>query len=74
MNREMNPIIRFQIKPTRKSAIHAKCAECFGCTPEHLEPGFRQSISSCTSKACPLHSFRPYRANSMTLTKKKELV
>ena len=63
MSRIDNPILRFERKPTRKNAIHAKCAECFGCTPKHLEPGFRQSILACTSKACPLYRFRPYRTN-----------
>jgi|7_EtaG_2_1085326.scaffolds.fasta_scaffold00024_90 hypothetical protein len=71
MKREANPIIRFQDNPTRKNAIHAKCAECFGCTPKHLEPSFRQSISACTTKACPLYYFRPYRANSMGVTAKR---
>jgi hypothetical protein len=56
---KFNPILRFENKPnSRKAAIDAKCAECFGCTPDHLEKGFKESISSCSS----LHGFRPYQA------------
>jgi len=58
-----NPIEQFQSHPlSRAYAIRAKCAECVGCTPEHLEKGFKESISSCSSYSCPLHRFRPYQA------------
>ena len=60
---EINPIIRLRAKPSRTNAIKAKCAECMGCTADHLERGFRELIRACTSKACPLHSYRPYQAN-----------
>jgi hypothetical protein len=61
---KFNPILRYMKNPSsRKLAINAKCAECFGCTPDHLEKGFRESISSCSSESCPLHRFRPYQAN-----------
>ena len=62
MKPNQNPIKRFQRTPTRKNAIDAKCAECMGCSSDYLEPGFRESISTCSSKGCPLYSFRPYRA------------
>ena len=58
-----NPICQFQRHPlSRAYAIRAKCAECVGCTPNHLERGFKDSISSCSSYSCPLHRFRPYQA------------
>ena len=59
---KFNPILRFENKPnSRKLAHDAKCAECFGCTRDHLEKGFKESISSCSSYSCPLHRFRPYQ-------------
>ena len=59
---KFNPILRFENKPnSRKLANDAKCAECFGCTRDHLEKGFKESISSCSSYSCPLHRFRPYQ-------------
>ena len=58
-----NPIEQFQSHPlSRAYAIRAKCAECVGCTPNHLEKGFKESISYCSSFSCPLHEFRPYQA------------
>ena len=58
-----NPIEQFQDRPlSRAYAIRAKCAECVGCTSNHLEKGFKESISYCSSYSCPLHRFRPYRA------------
>ena len=60
---EINPIIRLRAKPSRVNAIKAKCAECMGCTEYHVERGFRELIRACTSKACPLHAYRPYQAN-----------
>ena len=60
---KFNPIEQFLRNPhSRTKAIHAKCAECVGCTSNHLEKGFKESISSCSSYACPLHGFRPYRS------------
>ena len=59
---KFNPILRYMENPTsRKAAIDAKCAECVGCTPDHLEKGFKESISSCSSYSCLLHGFRPYQ-------------
>lgn len=57
-----NPIQQFMNKQTRQRAIKAKCAECVGCTPTHVEAGFKQTIHECTAKACPLFKFRPYQA------------
>ena len=62
---EMNPIVQFAANPgSRAAAIKAKCAECFGCTSNHLERGFRDSISDCSSYSCPLHSFRPFQVKT----------
>ena len=59
---ESNPIKQFEANPTSKAyAIKAKCAQCFGCTEDYLEPGFRHSISSCMSYSCPLHGLRPFQ-------------
>ena len=59
---ETDPIKQFLAKPnSRTLAIKAKCAECMGCTLNHLEKGFRESISNCSSLSCPLHGHRPYQ-------------
>ena len=60
--RNSNPIQQFINNSTSRAyAIRAKCAECVGCTPNHIEKGFKESISSCSSYSCPLHRFRPYK-------------
>ena len=60
--RRNNPLQRFLLNPSSRAyAIKAKCAECVGCTSNHLEKGFKESISSCSSYSCPLHRFRPYQ-------------
>ena len=59
---KFNPIEQFQKNPSSKvRGIKAKCAECVGCTPNHLEKDFKESISSCSSYSCPLHGLRPYQ-------------
>jgi hypothetical protein len=59
---QSNPILQLKKNPRSRSlAIKAKCAECFGCSEDHLEKGFKDSISSCSSYSCPLHRFRPYQ-------------
>lgn len=58
-----NPLAKFAARPTRGNAIKAKCAECVGSTLERAEPGFRRLIRECTSRSCPLYSFRPYQAS-----------
>ena len=67
---EINPILRLRAKPSRVNAIKAKCAECMGCTADDVERGFRELIRACTSRACPLHSYRPYQANLSTKSPK----
>jgi hypothetical protein len=58
-----NPIEQFKELPSSRAyAIKAKCAECVGCTSNHIEKGFRESISSCSCYSCPLYRFRPYQA------------
>jgi len=60
---KFNSIRRFEKNgPSRTLAINAKCAECFGCTRDHLEKGFKEAISDCSAYSCSLHSFRPYQA------------
>lgn len=60
---ETNPLRQFAANPTsRVYAIKAKCAECVGCTLDHLEPGYSSSIRDCSSYSCPLYNFRPYRS------------
>lgn len=71
MNGEMNPIKRYLKRPTRKNAIDAMCVHCMGGTANHLEAGFRQSISACSSKGCPLYRFRPF-VDSRTLQPAKK--
>jgi hypothetical protein len=71
MKREDNPIVRYQRESTRKNAIHAKCAECVGCTTVSIEQGFRESISTCTSKECSLYGFRPYRSKKLFVPPKR---
>jgi len=61
---ESNPIRKFLAKPTRSTAIKAKCAECMGCTAESIEPGFRRDIKECSTWTCPLHQFRPYQGKA----------
>ena len=62
MTPEYNPIQQFKRNPqSRVLAIKAKCAECFGCTEEHTERGFRGSIRACTSYSCALYTFRPFQ-------------
>ena len=59
---KFNPIRRFEKNgPSRTLDINAKYAECFGCSRDHLEKGFKESISSCSPYSCPLHRFRPYQ-------------
>lgn len=59
--RTTNPLERALMRLTPMNAIRAKCAECTGCTSTHTEVGFREAISACTSKSCPLYPLRPYR-------------
>jgi len=69
---EMNPMVRFYKKSTRKGAIHAKCCECMGCSAEaqgsgyknHLEAGFSVHIRNCSAPTCPLFSFRPFQGKA----------
>ena len=61
-----NQILQIKLKPTSTAkGINAKCVanmERIGCTPNHLEKGFKESISSCSSYSCPLYELRPYQA------------
>jgi hypothetical protein len=67
-----NPILASQHKPSSRAlAIKAMCAHCMGCTDDHQEQGFRQSISTCTAPACPLYSLRPYRAEKSVEAEKR---
>lgn len=60
---KFNPIDRYLRKPSSRTlAVHAMCASCVGCTEGHLEKGFKETISACSSYSCPLRPFRPYQA------------
>ena len=69
MEQEHNPIKRAGKKPTYLNAIKAMCAHCMGCTSDHMEDGFRQSIRDCSSTACPLHNYRPYQEKKISKEK-----
>lgn len=59
---EKNPVLGYDKKPTRGSAIKAFCAQCMGCNREHVEPGFAKEIRNCTAPWCALYKFRPYQS------------
>lgn len=48
-------------KKSLRTAINAKCAECFGCTAKYSEPNYKKMIKNCTSYSCPLYFVRPYQ-------------
>ena len=56
-SKRKNPDERFLTDPKSKTkAIHAFCFQCMG-----RDEGYRKHIRDCTSKNCPLYSFRPYK-------------
>lgn len=73
---QANPVKRFfeRGKPRGKATINAMCAFCVGCTAEiqgkgfvdHVEAGFRETISQCEVYACPIHHLRPYQKKAET--------
>jgi hypothetical protein len=63
-----NPIIQSKKTPgSRVLAIKAMCAQCFGCTENHLEEGFRKSIRECCSTHCALYELRPFTDRKRTV-------
>ena len=65
-----NPILQLKKNPgSRLLAIKAMCAQCFGCTENHLEEGFRQSIRECSSIHCALYELRPFTDRKKALKK-----
>ena len=59
---QSNPIIQLKAKPNSdKAAIKAMCAYCVGCTPDHMERGFRKTIRECSAYECPLRDSRPFQ-------------
>lgn len=58
---EYNLIRKLEKDPKSwRKAIDAMCFHCVGGTRDHMpDPGWRQLISTCTSKDCPLLAFRP---------------
>jgi len=63
-----NPILQSKRNLRSKVlAIKAMCAQCFGCTEDHLEKGFRQSIRECSSTNCSLYELRPFTSGKTAL-------
>ena len=63
-----NPILQSKRKPrSRVLAIKAMCAQCLGCTEDHLEKDFRQSIRECSSTNCSLYKLRPFTGRKTAL-------
>ncbi len=60
---EHNWIKKAKLKPrSMKTAIAAKCFECFGGTEQELpDPGWKMQIRTCTGFDCPLFDHRPYK-------------
>ena len=65
----INPLLNFDKSPTRGKAIKAMCAHCMGCTRDHIEVGFRESVRNCTATGCPLYRYRPYQKKGEDETK-----
>ncbi len=65
MTLQHNLYAKWNDKPDKSSsmraAINAMCAHCMGCSADHMEPGYKEDIKNCTSTACPLWHFRPYK-------------
>lgn len=62
---EYNPVVRnIGNSKSLRGALDAMCAHCMGCTADHIEPGFRESIRDCSAPACPLWQFRPYQRSA----------
>ena len=63
-----NPILQSKRNPrSRMLAIKAMCAQCLGCTEDHLEKDFRQSIRECSSPNCSLYELRPFTGRKTAL-------
>ena len=62
-----NLVQQLYLNPSSRAyAIQAKCADCVGCTPGRIERGSEGSISSYSSRFCPLYRSPPYQ-QEMTL-------
>ena len=59
-------------RTSRALAIKAMCAHCVGCTPDHIEPGFREEIRNCSAPNCPLWHFRPYQTKKAPVATEAE--
>lgn len=61
-----NWIVRAKRNPSSlKTAIGAKCFECYGGSEELLpDPGWKRKIATCTAPDCPLYPHRPYQGKS----------
>jgi len=55
----LDPREKFERKPTRKTAIDAKCFECHG---EKADAGWKWRIGNCECPNCALYPFRPYQS------------
>ena len=55
----LNPQEKFERKPTRASAIHAMCYQCYG---SGHDKSWKWSIGNCPSEgSCSLWQFRPFQ-------------
>ncbi len=61
--KEFNLIKKAKADPKSKvKAIAAFCFHCFGGTEGELpDPGYMESIRTCTAPTCPLYIHRPFR-------------
>jgi hypothetical protein len=59
---ENNLIVRFDKKPTRKSAILAQCFSCVGGSRNSLpDSGWRKRIGECNVPDCYIWDYRPFQ-------------
>jgi len=69
-----NLVQQLYLNPSSRAyAIQVKYADCVGCTPGGIERGSEGSISSYSSRLCPLYRSPPYQ-QEMTLEGKNTAV
>ena len=69
-----NLVQQLYLNPSSRAyAIQVKYADCVGCTPSCIERSSEDSISSYSSRLCPLYRSPPYQ-QEMTLEGKNTAV